>query len=84
MTSSTVKYVGIYSAFAATAIALTATLGFDSNSQQPSSMTGTTDTAVTAAPANYTTTPTPLTTLAPPSTLDAPPAVSAPPAPPLP
>nr|WP_156772953.1 hypothetical protein [Mycobacterium gordonae] len=76
MASSTTKCVGIYTAFAATAIALTATLGLDSGSQQATSMNDT-----TSAP---TTTLTPLTTLAPPSTLDAPPALSAPPAPPLP
>ncbi|WP_205874594.1 hypothetical protein [Mycobacterium camsae] len=76
MTSTTIKAVGIYCAFAATAIALTATLGLGSDPQQATSMNDT-----TTAP---TTTLTPLTTLAPPSTLDAPPALSAPPAPPLP
>lgn len=82
MSSPTIKYVGIYAAFAATAIALTATLGFGPSSPQTTSMTGTSTDAT--APATYTTTLTPLTTLAPPSTLDAPPALSAPPAPPLP
>ncbi|PJE02357.1 hypothetical protein [Mycobacterium sp.] len=76
MASSTIKYVGIYSAFAATAIALTATLSVGSDPQQATSMNDTTGTP--------TTTLTPLTTLAPPSTLDAPPALSAPPAPPAP
>lgn len=76
MASSTIKYVGIYSAFAATAIALTATLSLGSDPQRATSMNDTTGTP--------TTTLTPLTTLAPPSTLDAPPALSAPPAPPAP
>ncbi|MDP7705899.1 MULTISPECIES: hypothetical protein [unclassified Mycobacterium] len=76
MSGPTIKYVGIYCAFAATAIALTATLGLGSDNQQATSMNDTT--------ATPTTTLTPLTTLTPPSTLDAPPALSAPPAPPLP
>jgi hypothetical protein len=70
MTSPTIKYVGIYSAFAAVVIALTATMGLGPDSQQMTSMDDT-----TVAP---TTTLTPLTTLTPP------PALSAPPAPPLP
>lgn len=76
MTSPTIKYVGIYSSFAAVVVALTAALCLGPGSQQATSMNDT-----TVAP---TTTLTPLTTLAPPSTLDAPPALSAPPAPPLP
>ena len=75
MTSPTIKYVGICSAFAAVVIAPTATLGHGSGDRQATSMN---DTTVTS-----TTTLTPLTILTPPSTLNAPPALSAPPAPPL-
>lgn len=47
MASPTIKYVGIYTAFAATAIALTATLGLDSGSQQATSMNDTTSAPTT-------------------------------------